>query len=244
MKSNTEIQLSEKYSRALAEAVAWISAEYTPLGIVAAGTIIRGNPDPNSDLDMYVITDKVRQRVQKFFNGVPCEIFCNEPARIRQYFAEEYASGFQVAAHMLGTGVVMAERDPVVAALREEARAWLQKERPSDPAAAQYKRYIAACLFEDYLDTNGRDPAVAALFLVKAVDAIIAWYFHDKRMFLPREKDKLELLRCTDATIGALVDRCLGEGTPQEKMPAALQLADATIGVRGFFEWESVREEV
>ena len=75
MNATTVVRLSEPYARSLEEAVAWIRMEYSPLGIVASGSIIRGNPDPHSDFDIHVVTEGVRQRVQKFFNGIPCEIF-------------------------------------------------------------------------------------------------------------------------------------------------------------------------
>jgi predicted nucleotidyltransferase len=47
-------ELSEKYDLALRSAVEFILENYSPVGIVAAGTIIRGAPDKSSDLDIYV----------------------------------------------------------------------------------------------------------------------------------------------------------------------------------------------
>jgi hypothetical protein len=40
------------YSGALRQAVAYILGVTEPLGIVASGTILRGNPSPSSDLDI------------------------------------------------------------------------------------------------------------------------------------------------------------------------------------------------
>ena len=75
--------LPEKYGKALREAVRFILNRFDVSGIVAAGTIIEGNPDLSSDLDVYVIHRKLfRQRIQKFFNDVPAEIFVNPPAAV------------------------------------------------------------------------------------------------------------------------------------------------------------------
>ncbi len=72
----------------------------TSHGIIVAGTHISGNPDPTSDLDIYVIhAHPQRQRIQKRFKGVPAEIFVNPPAAIRRYFAEEVRR--PSTAHML-----------------------------------------------------------------------------------------------------------------------------------------------
>src|SRR5690349_862702 len=72
--------LPGKYDQALRDAVAFVLERFQPVGIVAAGTIVRGAPDPSSDLDLWVIhLQPVRQRLQKFFQGVPAEIFENPP---------------------------------------------------------------------------------------------------------------------------------------------------------------------
>ena len=72
--------LPEKYASALRSAVGFIAENLEPIGIIASGTILRGNPDPASDLDIYVIHRAAkRQRIQKFFAGVPAEIFINPP---------------------------------------------------------------------------------------------------------------------------------------------------------------------
>ena len=43
--------LTEPYATALRAAVAWILDEYAAVGIIACGSIIRGNPGPSSDFD-------------------------------------------------------------------------------------------------------------------------------------------------------------------------------------------------
>src|SRR5690606_22200458 len=77
-------QLSPTHREALESAVAYVADRYKPRAVVAAGTIIYGDPDQNSDLDPYVLHDQpYRQRVQRHFNGVPAEIFVNTDGRAR-----------------------------------------------------------------------------------------------------------------------------------------------------------------
>ena len=107
--------LPERYGAALREAVAYILDRYREdvLGIVASGTILRGTPDPTSDFDLYVIHGKpVRQRLQKFFRGVPAEIFVNPPASTRKNFCKEHGDGRPITAHMLATGTVILAGTP------------------------------------------------------------------------------------------------------------------------------------
>jgi predicted nucleotidyltransferase len=108
--------LSEPYASALREAVEWVSGRFDVVGIIAAGSIVRGRPDASSDLDLYVIhLPLVRQRIQRFFSGVPAEIFVNPPQAIRRYFAAEHREARPITAHMLGTGATVLVRDPACA---------------------------------------------------------------------------------------------------------------------------------
>ncbi len=59
-----------------------------PLGIIAAGSVVRGAGDRASDLDIYVVHERpYRQRLQRWFGDVPVEIFVNPIRAIREYFA-------------------------------------------------------------------------------------------------------------------------------------------------------------
>ena len=94
-------ELAEPFSTALREGVRYILERFEPLGIIACGTIIRGNPDPSSDHDIYVlVAGSRRQRIQRFFNAVPAEIFVNPPSAIERYFEEGARENRPVTAHM------------------------------------------------------------------------------------------------------------------------------------------------
>ena len=82
------------YDRAADEVVAYVRKAYAPVGIVIAGSIVRGEGGPTSDLDVCVVHgEDWRVREQKRFERVPVEIFVNPPAQIRRYFEEEHRDG-------------------------------------------------------------------------------------------------------------------------------------------------------
>ena len=120
--------LPARYAEALREAVRFILARCPDVqGIVVSGTILRGNPAPSSDLDIYVIRRELRrQRVQKFFNGVPAEIFINPEKKVPDYFAAEQRDACPITAHMLSTGFTILDCDGVIAGLQARARQLLQ----------------------------------------------------------------------------------------------------------------------
>ncbi len=238
--------LPAPYAEALREAVAFILARCPDTrGIVVSGTILRGNPAPSSDLDIYVIRrEPQRQRVQKFFNGVPAEIFINPAEKVADYFAGEAREARPITAHMLGTGFTILDRDDVIADLQARARHILQT--PPDPSAESLTtaRYMAAARYEDATDIARDRPETARMILSLAVCEMVHYHFRAAHRFVPRDKDLLDVLETWDAALGALVRRFYGAATIAETLSLAEQIADRTIETRGFFEWESTPETI
>src|SRR5262245_14981351 len=115
-------------ARAVAAIEAHARATYAPLGIVVAGSIVRGEAGPTSDLDVFVIHDQPwRLRDQRWFEGIPAELFVNPPGQVRRYFRNEHGDGRPCTAHMFATGVALPPVAPIVEALVAEAHDWLAR---------------------------------------------------------------------------------------------------------------------
>ena len=237
--------LPERYDRALREAVQYILSRYTPVGIIAAGSILRGTPDATSDLDIYVLhLAPFRQRVQKFFHGVPAEIFVNPPAAVERYFRDEQAASRPITAHMLAHGFPVLALDPLVPALRQQAAALLAGSPALSPAQHTWKRYWASNLLEDAEDVAEDDPQTAQIFLAQGVLVMLQYHFEAQGRFIPRTKELLRQLDALDPPLAALARQFYTSGDFTERLEAARRIADRTIKVRGFFEWESEAEPV
>lgn len=239
--------LDAPYAAALREAVAFILDRFgeAVLGIVASGTIIRGNPGPSSDLDVYVIqANPQRQRIQRWFHGVPAEIFVNPPQAIEGYFAEEQRAARPLTAHMLSTGFVVLDRDPVVEALRVRARELLAAPPALSPDQLRWERYGAALLFEDGLDVVDSDPATAAMILGDAVRRMLRYRFRQEGRFYPRDKDLLAATEALDPPLGRLAREFYTSTNFAWQLTLAEDIAAKTLGVMGFFAWESALEDV
>src|SRR5262245_29008196 len=138
-------KLPDKYDRALREAVSFVLEGFKPVGIIAAGTIVRGTPDAASDLDLWVVhLEPVRQRLQKFFNGVPTEIFVNPPWAIQKYFIQDQEEARPISAHMMATGTVVLATDAVVEQLRQTAISLVNSAPTLTPQKITLARYAAA----------------------------------------------------------------------------------------------------
>jgi hypothetical protein len=237
--------LAEPYDSALREAVEYVATRFDVVGVVASGSIVRGNPDATSDLDVVVIHGAlIRQRIQKWFNGVPAELFVNPPASIRRYLRDERADARPSMAHMLATGHMVLARDPVVHDLVGEARAALDAGPGLDAAALNNVRYGVATRYEDARDRADADPETARLLLIPAVGAMLRYRVLATGAWQPRGKELLARVDELDPEAGRLARGILAGQAVDELFRLADLLADRTIGVRGFYEWESAADPV
>jgi predicted nucleotidyltransferase len=237
--------LPEPYNQALREAVAFVLSRTQPVGIIVSGSILRGNPDPASDLDIYVIHRRdTRQRIQKFFNSVPAEIFINPPQQVRRYLAEEREEFRPITAHMLSSGFLILELDPVITELRQEANRTLADPPQVSPEKLMFLRYMAATWLEDAADLARRDEATANLFLTQAVFEIVRYNFIAAGKYLPRNKELLLATESFNPELGTLLCQFFMMSDCALRLGLAYQIADRTIKMHGFCEWESTPEEV
>jgi predicted nucleotidyltransferase len=237
--------LPEPYNGALRAAVAYVLDRYKPVGVIAAGSVLRGAPHRSSDIDLYVIhLEPFRQRVQKFFHGVPTEIFINPPHQVERYLESEQADGRPITAHMLTTGIALLMTDPSVDHLRRRGAELLEQQPVYSAPSLTMERYLAACLYEDALDVVERDPAMSNLLLERAVFAMIEYLYRREGRFLPRVKETLALLVSVDSEAAQLAHQFHTGTSLNERLPLAAAIARRTLAVEGFFEWESEPQEV
>ncbi len=223
------------FDRALDELLAYVGSTYQPLGIVVAGSIVRGEAGSTSDFDVLCVHDKPwRLREQKRFNGVPAELFVNPPGQVRRYFASEHEGGRPCTAHMFTTGEVLLA-SPVIAELMREAREWLAKPLEISDAALRQKRYAIVDELDDARDVDG---VARTLLLARVVEGCIAYAFWNRRRFQPRRKVSVEALRGIDPQAAALVLAWHADG----ELASVEQLASHVLGVAEFFAWTSDRD--
>lgn len=239
--------LSDPWDRALREAVAFLGGRTRPVGIVVAGSVVLGKGDRGSDLDIYVVhAAPWRQRIQRRFAGVPCEMFVNPPGQVERYLEHEARERRPITAHMLATGWVVHEEGGTLSALRERARHLLANPPPfdADAAATVEERYFAASVFEDALDVGVHDPSTESLLLGDAVERMLRFAFTRAGRWLPRRKEMLAALDEFDPRLGPLAREFYRTGDPGRRLELARAIAGRTIAAHGFFEWESEREQL
>lgn len=237
--------LDEPYGAALRATVAYAFRRYAPIGVLAAGTIVRGNPGPTSDLDVFVIhRAPYRQRVQRRFAGVTAEVFVNPPAAIERTFASERARGRPSAAHMFATGSTVYDPEGEIARLRALAEETLARGPAPTEQDLTWQRYSAVTWLEDALDIAGDDPECCALLLHNAVEEAIRHAFWAAGRWQPRNKELLAALADLDPALADDARHFYRAADLPARIEAARALVDRAVEGTGFFAWESAPEDV
>lgn len=237
--------LREPYRTALDEAVEYIFTTFEPVAIVVSGSIIRGNPDKGSDLDLYVIhREPYRQRLQRFFNGVPAELFVNPLDQIPRYFEEDAARGRPLTAHLLATGHLVYDPEGVARDLQQRSAAVLEDGPNPPPALITQLRYATATAFEDAEDLAPREPDLCRAFLYSAVDYAIGLRYLLANAWQPRQKELLTGLLSLDPELETDIRAFYRSADLPRQLDLARRIIQRTAGETGFFEWESDRQPV
>jgi hypothetical protein len=229
--------MQPRHQQALRQALEWLPTVVQPLGIVASGSIVRGNPHASSDLDIVILHGGAwRRRVQRWFNDTPAELFFNSEAWLRSSIDSEAAQGRPVMAHMLATGMLLHDTSDRMATIIDHARAVLERGPCLNANALLRDRYTAAGLVEDALDFAATPAPDALLARTAAVEALLRHAYLSANTFLPRPKERLALL--PDRALAELL--AAAHAAPPVAANEALRRAsEQVLGVAGFFEWDS-----
>jgi hypothetical protein len=229
------------YDVAVDEIERHVRATYKVHGICVAGSIVRGEAHPLSDFDIFIVhAEPWRLRDQKFFNGVPTELFVNPPDRIRGYFKSEHGEGRPTTAHMLATGELLAGADDIAHELVREAHDWVKRQPELSESQLTSKRYAIVDWLDNARDVIETDHATAHLLLANAVFEMADYVFFHRRIQLPRRKDLVRTLATVDE-IAADYVRAFVTANRDVQLTIASALAKHVLGVDTFFEWTSDR---
>ncbi len=236
-----EITMEAHHKRALDKALAWVYEHFQPIGIIVTGSIIRGNPDKNSDFDIYVIHEEnYRRRIQKYFDGVPCEIFVNNFKHIYNYFEEDYKNNRPVSAHMISTGsVIMGGENQEMERLIRSAKEFLLKAPVLTDGRKTMMKYAISTMFEDATDVRYTDPVTSSYFLDKLMLELIEFIFLTRNIPLPRPKERIKYLKANYPDIGTQIDAYYKAMDFNDKYATAKAMVEGIAGECGFFEWDS-----
>ncbi len=130
----------------------------------AAGSFIRGNATPSSDLDFVVLFAVLpnARRESFLFGGVPVDVFVHDPSTVPVYWQKDLASAKPAMLTMIREGVIVGPRPAAAEALKAEAEAmYARGPRPLEPAELERWRYLITDRLGDLRDPRPWPQVVA-----------------------------------------------------------------------------------
>ncbi len=231
--------LAPRHQRAIESAVSFITGRFGATGILVAGTIVRGEGHANSDLDFAVVHDKPwRQRIQRFENGVPVEIFVNPVSGFERSFERECASGAPAMLGILSSGVPLRDDLGSLTPLIAKAKHLMQAGPTLTPESLTALRYAIASQFEDAIDLRHLDPARSRAFIAEAVTKAARFKILQSGRWLPREKVLFATIDLLFPDLGDAI-RALFAAPADRWAELAAPIVQSVIGTTRFFAWES-----
>lgn len=233
-------EIDTKYDKALKEAVRYILKKFSVQGIIVTGSIIRGNNHQSSDLNIFVVNNRYeRQRIQKYFNNVPCEIFISTPTIIKKEIEDGCLDGNCTTADMFGTGFTIYDQNQLVYKLKNKSKDVIIRGPITNKIPMQSLKYKIADQYENAVDISESDPYMTLILLSDVIIKAIKYKFRESGKWEPRHKEFMKELEKFDYDLYNQLKLFYDSNDFNDRFKIAEKIIDSTIKTHGFFEWES-----
>jgi len=181
-----------------------LASKYSSARVIfLAGSIVRGEGTPSSDLDLVVILDSLTAAYREsfYFQGFPVEAFVHDPETLNYFLQEvDRPSGIPALAQMILEGIEIPEANEVSQSLKRLAALIIESGPPAlSDQDIQKMRYNLTSLIDDIRQFHSRDELVAtgtALY-----ESLADYYFRTNNLWSAKGKSIPRILKQADADL-------------------------------------------
>jgi hypothetical protein len=211
--------------------------------IFLAGSIVRGEGTPFSDLDLVVVFDQLPAAYRESFHseGFPIEAFVHDPETLNYFLFEvDRPSGIPALAQMILEGIEIPRPNDLSRSLKQLATSVMQLGPPELSAEDVRKlRYDITNLADDVRQPRSRDELVAAG--AELYEALANYYLRTNKLWSAKGKSIPRILRQADADLclryAASFDELFAQGRPE----TVVSLVEEILTPRGGFLFDGHR---
>lgn len=171
--------------------------------IFLAGSVVRGESTPFSDLDLVVIYDKLpaAYRESFYFQGFPIEAFVHDPETLNYFLYEiDRPSGIPSLAQMILEGIEIPKPNDLSKSLKQLATSVMQLRPPELSEEESRKlRYDITNLVDDIKQPRTKDELVASG--AELYEALANYYLRTSKLWSAKGKSIPRILRQADADL-------------------------------------------
>ena len=181
--------------------------------IFAAGSIVRGEGTPFSDLDLVVVYAQLPHAYRESFRsgGYPVEAFVHDPATLEHFFLEiDRPSGVPTLPQMVMEGIEIPGPTEMSRDLKRRAAAVIEAGPPAlDSESERRMRYFVSDLLDDLRAPRSRDELIGTG--ARLYERLADYHLRRRGLWSARGKAIPRVLRQTDAALCTVFCESFGE---------------------------------
>jgi len=208
--------------------------------IFLAGSIIRGEGTPYSDLDLVVILDKLPNAYREsfYFQGYPVEAFVHDPETLNYFFFEsDRPTGIPSLAQMVLEGIEVPEPGELSQSLKRLAASLIESRPPklSDEDIRKL-RYNITNLVDDIRHPRSREEMIATG--TELYGAVADYYFRVNELWSAKAKSIPRILKNADPDLYSRFCAAFDELFVGGRSEKVIALAEELLKPHGGFLFE------
>jgi len=215
------------------------------VAIFAAGSIVRGEGTPFSDLDLVVVYTQLPYAYRESFKygGYPVEAFVHDRATLEYFFLEvDRPSGIPALAQMVVEGIEIPGSSELSRTLKRRAAAVIEAGPPAlDTESERRMRYVVSDLLDDLRAPKSRDELIGTG--ARLYEQLADYHLRRRGLWSAKGKAIPRVLRQTDAALCTVYcyafEELFGRGNPQ----MVIRLAEDLLSDSGGPLFEGFRAE-
>jgi hypothetical protein len=200
--------------------------------LFVAGSIMRGEGNELSDIDLVVVFPKLPRAWRESFimDGFPIEAFVHDAETLAYFIEQDIKSGAPIVVHMVANGVIVGDLEPA-GAMQQQARSLLES-GPSPLSGEPYDtmRYFLSDLADDLRAERPTNEvaALSALAYPRLIDLILL----GRRRWTGKGKWGPRLLQRFDPDLADVAAKAFVDAVRSNKA-ALLSLIDQELARHG-----------
>lgn len=208
-----------------------------------AGSIVRGEGTPHSDLDLVVIFDKLPNAYRESFHfqGFPVEAFVHDPETLNYFLFEvDRPSGVPSLAQMILEGIELPEPGDLSQSLKQVAASVIEMGPPElSEEDVRKMRYNITSLVDDVRQPRSRDELLASG--TELYEALADYYFRSNDLWSAKGKAIPRILKQADADLCSRYCNSFEELFSNGRPEMIITLIEELLEARGGFLFDGHR---
>lgn len=192
------------------------------VGIILFGSWARGNPRPDSDIDLIVIMKEGFQRTVEYRNKQAFEIIYTTEKEAFAYWESHKDDAFG----LWEVAKILYDKDRGIQQLENRAKEmFADGKEPIDEVQLAHYRFDAEDQLKYVEGVLNSDPTSAILVLTNKIYALTELFFDVRRLWVPAPKQRLQKINAFSPELYSLIQWFYREGTPlTEKVAIAKKI--------------------